>query len=88
MNGISSFFERPADLSKLERILDNEIRKVNTNYNQKRVGGIALDNLKIIELPSGSIDAYFRKYGNIGGQSKLPKLRNDRNIAERLQGII
>jgi hypothetical protein len=74
----------PADLSQFSRILDSELQRVNSDYAAKRTDSIFLDPLEIISLPAGSFDRWLSTQGNrrLGGQRKIPRLRNDRSIIE------
>ena len=82
------FFNRPENILTFQQSLDRLICKVNSNYLQKRQGNLALDSLRVIALPTGTVDVYFKEYGTQGGQSKLPKLNDNRKVAERLNQII
>jgi len=82
------FGDEPNDLTKYAQALDQEIIQLNPNYAQKRAKNLALNPLQIHQLHEGCIDQYFRKFGSIGGQSKLQKLRNDRVIAQRIESLI
>ena len=82
------FEKEPSDLSKYTEDLDQAIRSNNTNYAQKRAHDLAMTPLKIYVLPKGKVSEYFKKYGTLGGQSKLQKLRNDRSIADRLLSML
>ena len=82
-------FERaPKDLTAYELALDKEIKTLNSNYDQKRKDSLALENLKIHVLPSGTVDQYFRRYSKIGGQSKLQKLCDNRKISTLIESLI
>ncbi|MFY8172075.1 MAG: hypothetical protein ACOVJ4_05465, partial [Sphingobacteriaceae bacterium] len=37
-------------------------------------------------LPSGAFINYMKKEGKLGGQNKVPRLSNDRKIADQLIG--
>ena len=82
------FEKKPSDLRKYAEDLDQAIRANNANYAQKRAHDLAMSALKIYVLPKGCINDYFKKYGTLGGQSKLQKLRNDRSIADKLLSML
>lgn len=82
------FEKEPTDLSIYAEDLDHAIRAANANYAQKRAHGLAMDPLRIYVLPKGQVTEYFKKYGAMGGQSKLQKLRNDRSIADKLLSML
>ena len=77
---------RPSDPEEFARILDQELRKLNSDYDAKRSHDLFLDNLEIKEVPKGSFERWLRSVGNgkIGGQRKIPRLSNDRTIADAI----
>ena len=70
----------PADLETFSTDLDRLIQNNNNNYTQKRDHNRALNPLQIISMPKGIIRDYLSRKGRIGGQIKLKKLHNDRDI--------
>ncbi len=82
------FEKEPDDIIKYAADLDRSVRMNNANYAQKRIHNLAMNSLKVYNLPKGIVDQYFAKFGIIGAQSKLQKLRNDRYIADRLLGLL
>ncbi len=79
------FDEPPADLQALEANIDADMRKRNSYYDDL-VEGAILRPLKIIPLKRGAFQAYMRSIGKLGGQNKVPRLSNDRRIADFLEG--
>lgn len=77
------FASVPEDLSKFSEILDREMREQNTYYDDLITGKI-LQPLKIRQVKSGGFQEYMKSIGKLGGQNKLPRLSNDRKIADRL----
>jgi hypothetical protein len=45
-----------------------------------------LRTLQIKILPAGTFINYMKKEGKLGGQNKVPRLSNDRKIADQLIG--
>ncbi len=80
----------PADPETFSRILDEELRKLNSDYDAKRKGTIFLDPPRIISVPTGTFDRWLHSVGNhkLGGQRKVPRLSNDRTIADAILEII
>lgn len=77
------FDKQPEDLSKLREILDKEMQKQNSYY-LDLISGKVLQPLKITVLPKETFINYMRKRGKLGGQNKVPRLANDRTIADQL----
>ena len=81
------FEDVPTDISFLEKEIDNNLRKLNIYYNDLIEGNI-LKPLKIITIKKNGFVDYMRSINKLGSQNKLPRLSNDRNIADSLQPFI
>ncbi|HLS11271.1 MAG TPA: GH3 auxin-responsive promoter family protein [Flavobacteriaceae bacterium] len=77
------FDKEPDDLKELARILDESMREQNSYYYDLITGRI-LQPLKITVLPKEAFVNYMRTRGKLGGQNKVPRLANDRTIADEL----
>lgn len=77
------FEEAPTDIRAFEKKLDEEMVKQNIYYADLITGSI-LDNLKIKPLSKGAFIQYMKTQGKLGGQNKVPRLSNDRKIADAL----
>ena len=81
------FETTPADMKAFSAKVDANLRKKNVYYDDLIAGHI-LDELKITSVrKSGFID-YMKSIGKLGGQNKVPRLSNDRLIAEALQPFV
>ncbi|MCG9971405.1 GH3 auxin-responsive promoter family protein [Christiangramia crocea] len=81
-------FERePEDLNKFADIVDTSLQKQNSYYFDLIKGHI-LQRLKITRMPRNAFQEYMKSIGKLGGQNKLPRLSNDRKIADKLYEII
>ena len=80
----------PADTSLFATMLDEELRKVNSDYDAKRSHTIFLDPPEIVSLPDGTFNSWLRSVGTgkLGGQRKIPRLSNDRTIADAILSSI
>jgi len=77
------FENKPADMSAFIKKLDALMRKRNIYYDDL-VSGNILQPLKIrLVRKNGFID-YMKSIGKLGGQNKVPRLSNDRTIADEL----
>lgn len=81
------FDNAPADLSDFAAKVDNMMAHQNIYYRDLIEGGI-LQPLKISPLQRDSFREYMKSQGKLGGQNKVPRLSNDRNIADQLQAYI
>lgn len=66
------------------QLLDAELCALNSDYQAKRAGNIFLAPLEIVSLPEGSFDRWLASTGKLGGQRKIPRLCNDRRIADAI----
>ncbi|MDX1542721.1 MAG: GH3 auxin-responsive promoter family protein [Christiangramia sp.] len=81
-------FERePEDLNKFADIVDKSLQRQNSYYFDLIEGHI-LQRLKITKVPRNAFQEYMKSIGKLGGQNKLPRLSNDRKIADKLYEII
>ena len=63
--------------------LDAALRQRNTYYDDLRRGNILVP-LHLTALPAGAFQRYMKSLGRLGGQNKVPRLGNDRVVAEEL----
>lgn len=77
------FSNLPSDMSAFALELDNQLRKLNVYYDDLITGNI-LRTLKITSLKKNAFIDYMKSLGKLGGQNKVPRLSNDRKIADEL----
>ena len=77
------FQEAPEEVESLAERIDLEMQKQNTYYDDLIKGKI-LRRLVISSVVPGGFDDYMRSAGKLGGQNKIPRLSNDRKIADEL----
>ena len=80
------FATPPSDLESFAGELDNSLRKLNIYYDDLITGGI-LRPLKLIMLGRNSFIDYMKSLGRLGGQNKVPRLSNDRNLANSILAL-
>jgi hypothetical protein len=66
--------------------IDNAMRAQNSYYNDLIVGKI-LQKLVITKVAKNGFQDYMKSIGKLGGQNKIPRLSNDRTIADLLSKI-
>ncbi|HEX8549631.1 MAG TPA: GH3 auxin-responsive promoter family protein [Cytophagaceae bacterium] len=77
------FSKAPEDIDKFTKDLDTALVSLNTYYNDLISGNI-LKRLEIKILQRDAFRNYMKSQGKLGGQNKVPRLSNDRKIAEDL----
>ena len=78
------FEKQPEDLEEFRKTLDLEMRERNVYYDDLISGNI-LQSLKISCLAKNAFQEYAKAEGKLGGQNKIPRLANDRKIADILE---
>ncbi|TAH18128.1 MAG: hypothetical protein EAZ08_12010 [Cytophagales bacterium] len=81
-----AFAKPPNDIAKFSADLDKKMCELNSYYDDLITGNI-LTNLKITVLPTDAFIDYMRKKGKLGGQNKVPRLANTREIADELRKV-
>ena len=81
------FDNEPADLLVFAKKVDLEMQEQNIYYKDLIAGNI-LQTLKIRALKKDAFREYMKSIGKLGGQNKVPRLSDDRKIAEQLQGYL
>jgi hypothetical protein len=77
------FSRPPADAEAFALSLDNHLRALNVYYDDLITGNI-LRTLKVTVLPKNAFIEYMKSLGKLGGQNKVPRLANDRKLADAL----
>src|SRR5690554_715418 len=81
------FGNHPESIEEFALKIDNEMRKQNTYYDDLISGNI-LRSLIITKVPPQGFQDYMKSQGKLGGQNKVPRLSNDRKIADELEKTI
>ncbi len=63
--------------------VDHELREKNVYYDDLISGNI-LTPLKITSVRKNGFIDYMKSIGKLGGQNKVPRLSNDRKIADEI----
>jgi len=77
------FENEPKDLQDFAVKIDASMQQQNTYYFDL-IEGKLLQPLKITVIEKGGFNKYMKSIGKLGGQNKVPRLSNDRKIANEL----
>lgn len=77
------FENRPGDIRAFANKVEENLRKKNVYYDDLISGNI-LSPLKITAVRKNGFIDYMKSIGKLGGQNKVPRLSNDRKIADEL----
>ena len=79
----SEVSEQPSDLEEFALKIDYAMRQQNVYYDDLITGNV-LRPLVITSVPKNGFQDYMKSIGKLGGQNKIPRLANDRKIADAL----
>jgi hypothetical protein len=82
-----AFEKAPSNLADFAAQLDAAMRQQNVYYDDLIKGAI-LEPLKIRPLQKDAFVQYMRSIGKLGGQNKVPRLSNDRVLADALSNYL
>ncbi|MDA3952145.1 MAG: GH3 auxin-responsive promoter family protein [Bacteroidales bacterium] len=78
------FDKVPKDIEKFTQILDEEIQRVNSDYEAKRYKNITLAVPILTVAKENLFYRWLKAKGRIGGQNKVPRLANNRQYLDEL----
>ena len=77
------FENAPEDLEAFALKIDQAMRQQNVYYDDLITGNV-LRTVVITPVASNGFQTYMKSIGKLGGQNKIPRLANDRTIADQL----
>ncbi len=80
------FETEPTDLLAFAAAIDKALRKQNAYYDDL-ISGKVLKPLMITPIKRDGFRDYMKSIGKLGGQNKIPRLSNDRKIADSLNKV-
>lgn len=78
------FSQPPKDLEAFALRFDEELKKLNSDYESKRYKDFNLNRPEIILARPDLFYDWLKTKGRLGGQSKVPRMTNDRQLIEEL----
>ena len=78
------FEQAPANLEQFTEILDGTLKTINSDYEAKRHKDIALRSPLVHVMAPGTFTEWLKSKGKLGGQHKVPRLSNERNVLEEI----
>jgi hypothetical protein len=82
------FSKAPADSEAFAVSLDLALQSINSDYEAKRNKNIAMSRLKIDIMPEKTFYNWMKAQGKVGGQHKVPRLKNDRSVIDDILQFI
>ncbi len=78
------FDKKPDDFEKFKKILDETLQELNSDYAAKRYKNMTMQAPIVEKARPGLFYNWLNEQGKLGGQNKVPRLCNDRNLMEQL----
>ena len=84
---IVEFSKEPSDIEAFASILDKSLQQINSDYEAKRYKDITLQRLELIKARPSVFNDWLKQKGKLGGQHKVPRLCNNRDIIEQVLAL-
>lgn len=81
---IIEFKVPPDTLDEFAQVLDDNLRRVNSDYDAKRNHDLTLKRLKLHSAKKGLFYTWLKNNEKLGGQHKIPRLSNERTYIDEL----
>ncbi|WP_163409460.1 GH3 auxin-responsive promoter family protein [Flavobacterium ajazii] len=78
------FEKEPENIETFAEAIDDSMRKQNIYYDDLITGNV-LRKVVISKVSKNGFQEYMKSQGKLGGQNKIPRLSNDRKIADNLK---
>jgi hypothetical protein len=82
------FEKPPTDIAVFTDELDKALQNINSDYEAKRYKNIALRKPIVHIMNKGFFNEWLKRKGKLGGQHKIPRLSNERNVVEEMLGLV
>ena len=76
------FRKQPNDLGQFTNYLDQKLKELNSDYEAKRKGNMALELPLVQPMPEKTFYNWMKKKNKLGSQNKVPRLSNTREHVE------
>jgi GH3 auxin-responsive promoter len=80
--------ELPQNTDIMTMAFDKKLREVNSDYDAKRQKDMALQSPVVHYVTAGTFYKWLESKGKLGGQHKVPRLSNSRDLIEELKSLI
>jgi hypothetical protein len=78
------FENEPENIKTFVEAIDDSMRKQNIYYDDLITGNV-LQKVVVTKISKNGFQEYMKSQGKLGGQNKIPRLSNDRKIADNLK---
>lgn len=81
------FKKKPNDIILFQKVLDENLQTLNSDYEAKRYKNITLNPLIINIARTNLFYDWLKEKDKLGGQHKIPRLSNERDYLEQLKNL-
>ncbi|HRY99205.1 MAG TPA: GH3 auxin-responsive promoter family protein, partial [Bacteroidales bacterium] len=78
------FEHLPDNLEYFTETFDNALKSLNSDYEAKRYRNMVLLPPELVLMPRDAFYRWLKWKGKLGGQHKVPRLSNQRNVVEEV----
>ncbi|UYW00689.1 GH3 auxin-responsive promoter family protein [Flavobacterium agricola] len=82
------FRKYPEDIEHFQRVLDETLQTLNSDYEAKRFNNMTLNPLIINVARQNLFYDWLKQQDKLGGQNKIPRLSNQREYLEQLKALV
>ncbi|HTH83385.1 MAG TPA: GH3 auxin-responsive promoter family protein, partial [Mucilaginibacter sp.] len=82
------FEKKPAEFERFIDLLDETLRRINSDYDAKRFKDMALRRPIVRRVPEGTFFNWMKEKGKLGGQHKVPRLANNREYVDAILKVV
>jgi hypothetical protein len=81
------FKENPEDIEQFQKVLDETLQTLNSDYEAKRYNNMTLNPLQLNVARPNLFYDWLKDQDKLGGQHKIPRLSNQRDYLEELKNL-
>ncbi len=82
---VIEFRDKPKDMSLFNRVLDETLKNLNSDYEAKRLNNMTLNPPVVNVARNNLFYDWLKQQDKLGGQHKIPRLSNQRHYVEELK---
>ena len=82
------FNKEPKNIEKFTQVLDQNLKTLNSDYNAKRTENLILNPPEIVVIKNNEFYHWLKQNNRLGGQYKIPRLSNNRKIANEILSLL
>jgi hypothetical protein len=79
------FKQNPEDIEQFQKVLDETLQTLNSDYEAKRYNNMTLNPLQLNVAKPNLFYNWLKDQDKLGGQHKIPRLSNQRDYLEQLK---